>query len=185
MHAAVPTDDELLPRKAHSLHVYSCSGRKHAHTTSGSFRPGSLFFSYNLKHCEMHNAVISSNSVIPSETVRTCWLGAETFSKSRSNVQPYYCRKSSPFRYFGKNFSSFLVSDMFSVAIYFFADLFSLLSGQPIPSPPFPSALCSRTARRAFWYVLSCVVGVWLVKWLQTIEGVGMVWIFLSAVRRD
>lgn len=40
----------------------------------------------------------------------------------------------------------------------------------------------SRTARRAFWYVLSCAVGVWLVKWLQNVEGVGMVWVFLSAV---
>lgn len=41
---------------------------------------------------------------------------------------------------------------------------------------------CSRTARRAFWYLLSCAVGVWLVRWLQTVEGLGMVWVFLSAV---
>ncbi|KAG7672552.1 hypothetical protein KSW81_001514 [Nannochloris sp. 'desiccata'] len=60
------------------------------------------------------------------------------------------------------------------------------------PPPPYPFScsfpahffffLSRRTARRAFWYVLSCAVGVWLVKWLQNVEGVGMVWVFLSAV---
>lgn len=40
----------------------------------------------------------------------------------------------------------------------------------------------SRTARRAFWYILSCALGLLLVRWLRTIEGLGMVWVFLSAV---
>lgn len=50
----------------------------------------------------------------------------------------------------------------------------------PLTLPPAP--VPRRTARRAFWYLLSCAVGLWLVKWLQNVEGVGMVWVFLSAV---
>ncbi|KAL4427949.1 hypothetical protein ABPG75_002038 [Micractinium tetrahymenae] len=40
----------------------------------------------------------------------------------------------------------------------------------------------SRTARRLFWYLLACAIGVVLVRWLQSIEGVGMMWVFLSAI---
>ncbi|KFM25985.1 hypothetical protein F751_3623 [Auxenochlorella protothecoides] len=40
----------------------------------------------------------------------------------------------------------------------------------------------SRTARRVFWYLLSCALGLWLVRWLQTLEGMSMLWVFLSAV---
>jgi hypothetical protein len=46
---------------------------------------------------------------------------------------------------------------------------------------PFAAA-CSRTARRLFWYLLACAIGVVVVRWLQSIEGVGMMWVFLSAV---
>ena len=42
----------------------------------------------------------------------------------------------------------------------------------------------SRTARRLFWYLLACAIGAVLVRWLQSLEGVGMMWVFLSAVRR-
>ncbi|KAL4858667.1 Pentatricopeptide repeat-containing protein [Chlorella vulgaris] len=40
----------------------------------------------------------------------------------------------------------------------------------------------SRTARRLFWYLLACAIGVVLVRWLQSIEGLGMMWVFLSAI---
>jgi hypothetical protein len=30
--------------------------------------------------------------------------------------------------------------------------------------------------------LLACAIGVVLVRWLQSIEGVGMMWVFLSAV---
>ncbi|EFN58086.1 expressed protein [Chlorella variabilis] len=39
-----------------------------------------------------------------------------------------------------------------------------------------------RTARRLFWYLLACAIGVVLVRWLQSIEGIGMMWVFLSAI---
>ena len=62
-------------------------------------------------------------------------------------------------------------------------------SGAPAPrrhrnnpaAAPFAAA-CSRTARRLFWYLLACAIGVVVVRWLQSIEGVGMMWVFLSAV---
>lgn len=41
---------------------------------------------------------------------------------------------------------------------------------------------CRRTARRVFWYVLSCAIVLWVVKWLQELEGVGMAWIIVTAV---
>lgn len=41
---------------------------------------------------------------------------------------------------------------------------------------------CSRTARRIFWYLLACAIGAVLVRWLQSLEGIGMMWVFLSAV---
>ncbi|KAI7837292.1 hypothetical protein COHA_008906 [Chlorella ohadii] len=40
----------------------------------------------------------------------------------------------------------------------------------------------SRTARRLFWYLLACAIGVVLVRWLQSLEGIGMMWVFLSAI---
>ena len=49
-----------------------------------------------------------------------------------------------------------------------------------LPPPP-----CSRTARRLFWYLLACAIGVVLVRWMQSIEGIGMMWVFLSAVRSE
>lgn len=69
----------------------------------------------------------------------------------------------------------------------------------PAPLPPLPPlarsptcrlgrprlpALRSRTARRIFWYLLACAIGAVLVRWLQSLEGVGMMWVFLSAVSR-
>ena len=48
-----------------------------------------------------------------------------------------------------------------------------------------PTAACSRTARRLFWYLLACAIGVVLVRWLQSLEGIGMMWVFLSAVSRQ
>jgi hypothetical protein len=40
----------------------------------------------------------------------------------------------------------------------------------------------SRTARRLFWYLLACAIGAVLVRWLQSLEGIGMMWVFLSAI---
>ncbi|GAB4822692.1 hypothetical protein N2152v2_009738 [Parachlorella kessleri] len=40
----------------------------------------------------------------------------------------------------------------------------------------------SRTARRVFWYLLSCAFGLSLVRVLQSLEGFSMVWVVLSAV---
>ncbi len=52
-----------------------------------------------------------------------------------------------------------------------------LIDSRP-PAPP----ILSRTARRLFWYLLACAIGVVLVRWLQSLEGIGMMWVFLSAV---
>ena len=55
-------------------------------------------------------------------------------------------------------------------------------TAHPHPRGLLCRAPCSRTARRLFWYLLACAIGVVLVRWLQSIEGVGMMWVFLSAV---
>jgi len=47
---------------------------------------------------------------------------------------------------------------------------------------PCSPLLCSRTARRVFWYLLSCAFGLSLVRVLQSLEGFSMVWVVLSAV---
>lgn len=54
----------------------------------------------------------------------------------------------------------------------------------PTRPPRAASPHRSRTARRLFWYLLACAIGAVLVRWLQSLEGVGMMWVFLSAVRR-
>ena len=41
----------------------------------------------------------------------------------------------------------------------------------------------SRTARRAFWYLLSCALFLWLVRWMQSLETLGHLWIMITAVR--
>jgi hypothetical protein len=43
----------------------------------------------------------------------------------------------------------------------------------------------SRTARRFFWYLIACMAGLWLVRWLQTLEGLSMIWVIVSAVRNN
>mmetsp|Transcript_5540 Transcript_5540/g.15669 ORF Transcript_5540/g.15669 Transcript_5540/m.15669 type:complete len:757 (+) Transcript_5540:1428-3698(+) len=40
----------------------------------------------------------------------------------------------------------------------------------------------SRTARRAFWYLLSCALFLWLVRWMQSLETLGHLWIMITAV---
>ncbi len=41
----------------------------------------------------------------------------------------------------------------------------------------------SRTARRAFWYLLSCALFLWVVRWMQSLETLGHLWIMITAVR--
>lgn len=56
----------------------------------------------------------------------------------------------------------------------------------PGPTPPHLARLHarSRTARRTFWYLLSCALGLWLVRLLQTLEGLSLLWVIISAVRQ-
>lgn len=39
----------------------------------------------------------------------------------------------------------------------------------------------SRNARRIFWYLFSCALTVWLIRWVHSLEGAGMAWVLLSA----
>ncbi|KDD72984.1 hypothetical protein H632_c2663p0, partial [Helicosporidium sp. ATCC 50920] len=40
----------------------------------------------------------------------------------------------------------------------------------------------SRTARRMFWYSLSCAVVLWLVQFVQTLQGVHLAWVGICAI---
>lgn len=67
-----------------------------------------------------------------------------------------------------------------------------LLHGMEVPGdlqprPPanparLPARLCrSRNARRVFWYLFSCALTVWLVRWVGSLEGLSLAWVLLSA----